>query len=178
MLFFGHTGTTLGLLWLLNKIAFKEKQPDYRLAFLGSILPDIIDKPLGLILLRYNLGDGRTFAHTLIFPVLLFIIGLYFARRKENNLILLSACVAGHLILDQMWLEPSVLLWPAYGIIFPYQRGDTFWVWFYQWLSQLKFNPQVFVPEIIGFTILLIMFAYLVKNKKTSIFIWQGKFFK
>ncbi|HCJ79622.1 MAG TPA: metal-dependent hydrolase, partial [Desulfotomaculum sp.] len=94
MLFFGHTGTTLGLLWLLNKIIFKEKQLDYRLAFLGSILPDIIDKPLGLILLRYNLGDGRAFAHTLIFPILLFIIGLYITRRKEGSPFLLSACVA------------------------------------------------------------------------------------
>jgi len=37
---------------------------DYRLVLVGSMLPDIIDKPLGGLVFREALESGRTYCHT------------------------------------------------------------------------------------------------------------------
>ena len=44
---------------------------DYRLVAAGAILPDLIDKPLGIYLLRRQLGSGRIYGHTLLFGLVL-----------------------------------------------------------------------------------------------------------
>ena len=75
MLLFGHLGITLAatqtfaVLWQ-GKKRFSESI-DYRLVLLGSMLPDIIDKPLGGFIFKDALGSGRIYAHTLIFLLLL-----------------------------------------------------------------------------------------------------------
>jgi hypothetical protein len=72
MLLFGHIGITLGVAWLIES-KLKVKM-DYRLIIIGSLLPDIIDKPVGMILLPLN--NGRVFGHTLLFILILLLIGL------------------------------------------------------------------------------------------------------
>ena len=101
MLALAHIGITLGA-GVIMRTAYsltdvKEDQPetghsqhypqkrlnplavplDIRLLFIGSLLPDIIDKPLGMIILRDSLANGRIFAHTLLFLVVLTICGTY-----------------------------------------------------------------------------------------------------
>ena len=61
MILFGHIGITLGIAYLI-KTKLKVKI-DYRLIFIGSKLPDIIHKPVDMILLPLNYG--RIFGHTL-----------------------------------------------------------------------------------------------------------------
>jgi len=56
-------------------------QLDYRLLMLGSMLPDIIDKPLGLWLLVDVFSNGRIFAHSLLFTTLLVAAGIYLCVR-------------------------------------------------------------------------------------------------
>ena len=43
----------------------------------GALLPDIIDKPVGLFFLREAFGHGRLFSHTLLFPTLVALVGFY-----------------------------------------------------------------------------------------------------
>ena len=43
---------------------------------IGAILPDLLDKPLGQILLAETINWGRIYAHTLIIAVILIIMGL------------------------------------------------------------------------------------------------------
>ena len=56
---------------------FARKKPR-RFAYIafGSVLPDLIDKPLGF-LIYHSFGNGRLIAHTLLFNVSLLAICLY-----------------------------------------------------------------------------------------------------
>ena len=93
---------------------------DYRLILLGSMLPDIIDKPLGIWLL----DTGRSIGHTLVFGSVLVAAGFtLYAWRCSTGLLGLSFASVIHLVLDQMWLAPRTLLWPAYG--WSFERGDV-----------------------------------------------------
>lgn len=42
----------------------------------GAILPDLIDKPVGEIILSQSRSNGRLFAHMLLFAFILLFIGL------------------------------------------------------------------------------------------------------
>ena len=76
MLLFGHIGITLGIAWFIeSKLRVKI---DYKLIIIGSLLPDIIDKPVGMILLP--LENGRVFGHTLLFVLILLLIGLKYRK--------------------------------------------------------------------------------------------------
>ncbi|MFP3975182.1 MAG: hypothetical protein ACLFVK_03050, partial [Dehalococcoidia bacterium] len=50
---------------------------DYRIALIGSMLPDIIDKPLGIYIFTETFSNGRIYAHTLLFFLVLLLIGLF-----------------------------------------------------------------------------------------------------
>ncbi len=72
MLLFGHIGITLGIAWFAeSKLDVKM---DYRLIVVSSLLPDLVDKPVGMILLPLN--NGRVFGHTLLSVFVLLLIGL------------------------------------------------------------------------------------------------------
>ena len=75
-----------------------------------------------------------------------------------------------HLILDQIWSRPVVLLWPLLG---PLPRGETTG-WMSNMIQGLFSRPEVYVPEIIGLVIVL-SFAYrIVRGKSVTIFIRDG----
>ena len=44
---------------------------DIRVLLIGSLLPDIIDKPLGYLFFRETFSNVRIFSHTLLFLILL-----------------------------------------------------------------------------------------------------------
>ncbi len=104
MFLFGHVGLTWGGALLLVRAsrrlarsapvaeAAAQRPPDagidYRFVILGSILPDLIDKPLGLFILRKQISNGRTFAHSLLFASL---IGLTSLARPGKGRLRLAA---------------------------------------------------------------------------------------
>jgi len=72
---------------------------DYRLVLIGSVLPDIIDKPIGIYLFRETFDNGWVFAHTLLFFLILFLVGLYRYNRNQRTGLLVLAFGSGlHLI--------------------------------------------------------------------------------
>lgn len=75
----------------------------------GAILPDLVDKPVGLAM---GNGYGRLVAHTAAFAAVL-VLAAAFARRPW--LVALAFGVVAHLALDRLWEVPSVLLWPLAG---------------------------------------------------------------
>jgi len=99
MLVFAHLGLTLAA---ARQIACAN------LAFvmLGSMLPDIIDKPLGEVLFGTP-AMGRTFAHILLFLMFLGTAAYYL---RDLRLAWLACGVWAHLLLDFMWQSPSTLL--------------------------------------------------------------------
>ncbi|MEI2760960.1 metal-dependent hydrolase [Methanothrix soehngenii] len=96
MLLFAHVGLALATARLYSRL-------DLLFLALGSILPDIIDKPLGLLVFGTP-NMGRTFAHTLLF---LLILGAISLRLRDIRLASLTWGVFIHLILDSMWGSSS-----------------------------------------------------------------------
>ena len=148
-------------------------RPDARFVLLGSILPDVIDKPVGLFFFRDIFSNGRIFSHTLIFVVLLSLVGLALYRTKRKQWgIVVAFGVFIHLLLDQMWLNPQTLLWPIYG--FTFERADLT-NWAQNILSSLLSHPAVYVPEIAGGAILFIFMVRLIRNKEVRRFFRYGE---
>lgn len=178
MIFFGHLGITTGIVKTYEKALYNDKNSisktpiDYRVVLVGSILPDIIDKPIGAYLLRSTFHNSRIFAHTLVFSVILLITGIYFmVRREKNKTLLFGICSSIHLILDSMWLYPSILFWPYFGWGFP-ERPEGNWI--KDDIFRLISDPNYWLPEVIGFVIIAYYFIRLIKNKQIQSFIRQG----
>jgi hypothetical protein len=140
MFVLGHLGIGLGLAWLLTY-----RRPisiDYRLVLVGTLLPDLIDKPLGLLLGL----EGRLWAHTL-----LFLVGLLAVSRipRIRGLQWVGFGVATHLLLDQIWQSPNVALWPFDGPFLPATFNPLSYV------HTLLTNPYVGFGEVLGAVILV-----------------------
>ncbi|MTI83720.1 MAG: metal-dependent hydrolase [Firmicutes bacterium] len=164
MLLLAHVGITLGAscclvrFWKWRGLENYANAVDYRLVLLGAVLPDIIDKPLGGLILRESLGNGRIYSHTLAFLLVLFTAGVILQRKLNRpGLLVIGGGVAAHYVLDGMWFSPANLFWPLYGWSFPKGNPEG---WMQLWLNNLLSNPLVFVPEIAGGLILL---CFLVK---------------
>ncbi len=135
----GHVGIPLFILIFKDDMDF-----DIRLLVIGAMLPDIIDKPLGHLILPEN--NGRIFAHTLLFAIALLISAVVWRKLTP-----LSLGVSGHLLLDGMFLEPESALWPFFGG-FPSTDYDVI-NWIYAYL-----DPYVIAEEAAG----LLMIAFIV----------------
>jgi len=146
---------------------------DVRFLLVGSLLPDIIDKPVGQLIFRETFNNGRIFCHTLLFLILITVPALLLYRgRSRTWLLALSFGTFTHLILDQMWLNVKTLLWPLYG--FTFARIDlTDWPQ-NVWLALLT-EPEIYVPEIVGGAILVMLLWVLVRNRRLFSFIKNGR---
>jgi hypothetical protein len=137
MLLFAHLGLTLAATRQVRGAVL-----GYLL--LGFMLPDIIDKPLGEMLFG-SPAMGLTFAHTLLFLLILLAIAYYW---QDPHLASLAGGVAAHLILDFMWNLPATLLWPILG---PFPPGANLSTMEYlESLLRGLSNPMVAVPEMLG----------------------------
>ena len=201
MLLLGHTGITLGSAVVLNSAFYRKgfrkesihssttitdqlstkfnslaQHLDIRILLIGSLLPDIIDKPLGYIILRSTLSNGRIFCHTALFLIVITIAGIcLYKRLKRNWLLVLSFGTFTHLIFDQMWLCPHTLFWPLYGWSFP--RADSSTLLFIKnVLIELFSSPVTYIPEIIGDIVLLIFTWLLIRLKSLNSFISRRNF--
>lgn len=203
MLILGHTGITLGTAMILdaalNKKHSKQTPPsstqpdissrpsrfsalakhiDIRVLLVGSLLPDIIDKPLGRLFFRDMFSNGRIICHTLFFLIILSLAGIYLYRRKRKNwLLVLSFGTFTHLIFDQMWLSPHTLFWPLYGWSFPKHANIGFACWLGGIFTSLLTQPNsyVYITEIIGGVVLGFFLWHIMKEKTLLNFITKGK---
>jgi len=178
MIFFGHLGITTGVFKIYENMVYRGKDLnsksliDYRVVLVGAILPDIIDKPIGAFLFRSTFHNSRIFAHTLIFSAILVLLGLYMlCKHRKNNILILGLSTSIHLVLDNMWLYPGILLWPYFGLKFP-QRVEGNWL--NSDFVRLFSDPSYYIPEIIGFIIIACYFYPLAKNKRIKDFIKKG----
>ena len=162
---------------LFSWLARLSRHMDLRILLIGALLPDIIDKPLGHILLREELSSGRTYAHTLIFAILITLGGLFLRYRTGKTwLLVLSLGTFVHLILDEMWSAQwrSTILWPLYGTEFP-EAELTGWLgnlWDALWQE-----PSVYIPEIIGGVIIVIFLWILIRHRNLTEFLKHGRLY-
>jgi len=180
MLLFGHIGITLGIFFVFSYFAPRLKTIiDPRYLAVGALLPDLIDKPLGMIVFASTISNGRMISHTLVFSFTLFLIGLYlYDKRSDIGIITLASGSFFHLMEDQMWNTPKTLFWPLLGWSFPKDQiadGLAFLLMLLKESFILKFSQgfilePTFIPEIIGMIVIVILALNWLKNRlsKTS----------
>ena len=85
---------------------------------IGAALPDLIDKPLGYILLPQSIGYGRFFFHNFFIFLVIFAAGLIIWKYRKTPVILAIAVgILSHQFLDSMWLERANWFYPLLGPI-------------------------------------------------------------
>jgi membrane-bound metal-dependent hydrolase YbcI (DUF457 family) len=94
---------------------------DYRLVAFGTLLPDLVDKPIGKILFRDLFDDnGHVVGHTLLFALVLLLPGAWLAvNRRDVRLLCVGLGNLSHLAVDPVTHSPATLLWPLLGTDFP-----------------------------------------------------------
>jgi len=146
MLVFAHLGLTLAAANLSRRFGLR---PDLSFVAIGSLLPDIIDKPLGYFIYG-AMGTGRIYAHTLLFLLVLAALATILRSRALGSL---SFGVLVHLVLDSIWATPTILLWPLLGG-FPINPDLTVLGYLEMLMQGLEY-PDVLMPEILGFLYLV-----------------------
>jgi len=163
-------GKVLTLYGLLSRIRRQVGSIDYRLVLLGSLLPDILDKPLWFLSSAAVLPSGRAYGHTLLLNLILLICGVVLVRYRRSWLLVLSSSSFAHLMLDGIWNNPGTLWWPLMG---PFLRVETT-----GWLTGIAYtlssDPGSYVPETIGLIVIVFMGYRQVIKKNVISFLRTG----
>jgi len=159
MLLFAHTGIALAA-------GRFSKNVDLLFLAIGSMLPDLIDKPLGWMI--YGTPNmGRIFAHTLLFLLILAALTSYSGNVRIFSLAL---GVFIHLILDFMWFSPVILFWPMLGAFPPAQYVDP--LSYMEMLLGALRTPLVLIPECLGLAYLI----YFAMERKSNAMEYYRRF--
>lgn len=109
-----HLGATL---WLFRWI-FRDPKVDVRFLLVGSILPDLIDLPIGTLFLAERYSTGELWSHSLVVPTVYMMVVLAVTRRGRRRRAWMALGVGWlfHLLLDVMWVDQDVFGWPFFGL--------------------------------------------------------------
>jgi hypothetical protein len=117
MLFWGHL--VIGLITGFILYEFCHDQNAIIFCTLGSVLPDIVDKPLGHFFLNSVLDNGKIYFHSLIIFFLFIITGIIVWKYyRSNSFLYVGLGIIIHQIVDLMWKLPVNWYYPLLG---PYQ---------------------------------------------------------
>jgi hypothetical protein len=107
----GHVGLTLAC------VRRVDPDLDRRGPILLSVLPDLVDKPIGLLLPALVHGNTRNIGHTAAASAAALVVLLLLRRWPLRRVLVLWSCYLGHFLLDRLWLynNPRVLFWPFEG---------------------------------------------------------------
>lgn len=142
---FWHLGMTV----LIVRYVYRDPAMDLRWVLAGSILPDVIDKPLGSILFHDTFQTHRLFSHSVLFPILGLLVVILVTERgssiRKNLIALVIGCLV-HLVLDAAWADPEAFWWPLFGFEFPHVAESAF----LELLGSMLTNPWVWAGEALG----------------------------
>lgn len=166
MLFFFHLFVGLAVGCLLA-VLFKSK---WAILFtgLGSIICDLLDKPLGHIFLSGSINDGRIYSHTLLFFFILLVIGLILWRinKKRIFFLCLSAGIILHQLGDEMWEIPKNWFWPFFG---PFEASTEIWPALPDWFIVIAQVAISIAGYAIGVYLAAVVFKLLYSKTKKSL---------
>ena len=151
---FWHVGATL---WLFRWI-FRDPKVDIRFLVAGAILPDLIDLTIGTVVLADRYSTGELWFHSLLLPTVYMAVVVAMTRRGRRRRAFMAVGIGllFHLLLDGMWANQDVFLWPFFGAI---PAGEApFWP--LAWERALN-DPWRWVKEAIGLGYLIWMWIAL-----------------
>ncbi|UCC16089.1 MAG: metal-dependent hydrolase [Dehalococcoidales bacterium] len=152
---------------MLSKIRDTSGNLDYRMIIIGSVLPDVIDKPLFIVFGDSGLFTGRSHAHTILFALVLLFGGIF---TRKSWLLTLAGANLSHLVLDFMWGNPKTFFWPFLGGFELYDAEG----WFSDIWHNLTRLPEIYIPEIIGLVVTGYLAYKILKVRGIGRFIRQG----
>ncbi len=117
-----HVATALFLFrWI-----FRDPKVDVRFLAVGALFPDVVDLVTATVAGRFTTGE--LYAHSLIVPAVYMAAVLILTRRGRNRRAWFALGVAWlfHLLIDGMWADERVFLWPFLGWEMPVGAG-SFW---------------------------------------------------
>ena len=147
-----HLGATV----LIVRYVFRDPDMDLRWVLAGSILPDVIDKPIASVFFHDTFGTHRIFAHSIVFPMVGFAIVLIATKRGtalRRGLIGLVIGVFIHLLLDAAWATPEAFWWPFFGLEFPRVLDSDL----VALLGRMLADPLVWAGEALGAAYLVLL---------------------
>ena len=125
----GHMTVAVGTVWIGSRLLGRSSDAasrivnriDFRLVLVGSLLPDLIDKPLAWFLLHeYLNGNGHTYGHMLLAALVMILPGLLLlVRWSDPRVLAMGVAMLSHLAVDPTNHSPQNLLWPLLGTDFP-----------------------------------------------------------
>ncbi len=141
---FWHLGATL---WLFRWI-FRDPKVDVRFLLLGALIPDLIDMPIGTLVLVDRFSTSELWAHSLIAASAYMSVVLIVTRRGRRRRAWMALGVGWlfHLLLDGMWLNEEVFVWPFLGWDLP-SNPAPFWP--SAWQRAIG-DPWRWVLEVVG----------------------------
>jgi len=151
MLPLGHMGITVAVVRVLES-NFQSPWVDYRLLLVASLLPDLIDKPIGYMFGAHSIFGNRDCGHSLLLLLILFIVAViqWYYRNNLTILILFLGALT-HDILD---------------IVSHHEH----------WADRALFSTNMLMTfEIIGGCLLICFFTGLVLHNKVGYFIKTGE---
>lgn len=170
MLLFGHLGITLGVFIGLGIFIPRLKSLiDLKYLAIGALLPDLIDKPIGVIIFPSTFANGRIIGHTLLFNCLLTLAAVHlFQKRRDARGLALASGSFFHLLEDQMWGRPQTFLWPLLGWSFPRDSIDYAGFEYLMRMLEKSFEPefsQTFIAEVLGMGMIAIFSGSWLKKR-------------
>ncbi|NPE30827.1 metal-dependent hydrolase [Methanococcoides sp. SA1] len=164
MFIIGHLGLTLAIFLIISLLIPPiRKRIDYRFVAIGALLPDLIDKLIGRLFFEEIFANGRIFAHTFLFVIALFLLGVFIYRQQRENgsgMIVLSFASLMHLLQDRMWTVPQTFLWPALGWEFPHGSVYGGFSHYLSIVTTNSFAPEVsntYMFELAGFGVFIVV---------------------
>jgi len=141
---FWHLGATV---WLFRWI-FRDPKVDIRFLVIGAVLADLIDLPIGTVIMGDRYSTGELWSHSLAVPTLYMAIVLLVTRRGRQRRAWMALGVGWlfHLLLDGMWVDRGVFLWPFFGWQIP--PGEAPY-WPLAWERALS-DPWRWIKEAMG----------------------------
>lgn len=117
MIFLGHLGITTAIIKQYEKLDEQDTSfhIDYRFVLIGAILPDIIDKTTEIFVNHRIQFSGRLYGHTLLFSLILMIIGMI-SNFKRINTFTIGLCSLIHIMIDGLWIMPKSFFFPMFGV--------------------------------------------------------------
>jgi hypothetical protein len=137
VLVFGHVASATVLCHGLDRKA------DLRWVLFYTLVADIVDKPLGLVVFRETINNGRVWFHSLAVNLL---VSLLLVLAAKPGVYVLALWL--HQLCDRMWMRPWVALWPLTGA-FQYRELPL-----EDWVYSL-FGPYNVVSDAVGLVVLV-----------------------